>query len=1030
MIDHKRILNICLLTVFGLGFNICTGQKSHTFTSENSTFYQAQELFDLGAFAEAERLFDLFIADRKVAEKDEYNLVYKQAELFKSLSSLYRDDLDAEHELLTFIQKNRPDPIADLASIQLGNYYFNEKNYRKALEYYAEINPNNLSTDQLSELKFKQGYAYFLRKDFDNSITAFSQIRENKNRFYYPSNYYYGLSHYYAENYEEAIASFSRVENSKSYESHIPYYKTNILSKESKWPEIIEYLQPRIQNKNLKNKKELNQLLGQAYFEQKKYAKALPHLEYYDEHSGKMRAEDFYQLGYTQYITKNYKAAQKTFLEITNLKNKLGQNANFYLADCYLKNGNKASARNAFAKTYKLDYDPIIKEEALYNYGLLSAELGDDRAAVNALTQLPNNSKYYIHAQETLGKVFLNSHDYQNALNILEQIPRNTTTLKESYQKITYYYALQSLNDKNPTKAKSLFKKSIAENQSQNITAASNYWLGYMDHKGNKYNESVTKMSKFISNGNISMPSTDVNLPMAFYIQGYNYFQLKNYSQAATNFEKAANGKLSRQVKNDLYLRWGDCLIKKNDYDKAFRTYAESQKHGQQGADYVLFQQGLIRGLTKRNTEKIVLLNQLTNEFKSSNLVDDALFEIGNTYIEQGRPIEAIGSFQKLIQNHKVNSNLINRSYLKLGLLSYNQGDVKSALKNYSTLLTNHPSRSESAEAISAIEEIYIDDLNDPQGYEKFLETFPAFKLGNAAKDSLNYRVAYSLYEDGTYDQAVESFGDYLKKFPAGIQRIDALFFRAESKTILKEYSSAFEDYKTLIEIGQNPRLEDAVYKAALISYNHNEDFDEAYRLYNRLNEVSSDDKIKFEAQVGALQSAYRISNEKAVLDYANLVITNPDATTDQKGSAYFYRAKVSQQREDYDLALESYNHCTKLLDNILAAESRYQISAIYYKKSELDLTETYSEQAIHKNSSYPYWVAKNLILLSDVLRDKGDLFNARAALEAVIENYDKDPGIRSEAKSKLTLIESLENQSNRIDTSAASETLQLQDHE
>lgn len=42
------------------------------------------------------------------------------------------------------------------------------------------------------------------------------------------------------------------------------------------------------------------------------------------------------------------------------------------------------------------------------------------------------------------------------------------------------------------------------------------------------------------------------------------------------------------------------------------------------------------------------------------------------------------------------------------------------------------------------------------------------------------------------------------------------------------------------------------------------------------------------------------------------------------------------------------------------------------------------------KNSAYPYWVAKGLILLSDISMQKNDIFNAKAALEAVQENFRK----------------------------------------
>lgn len=51
------------------------------------------------------------------------------------------------------------------------------------------------------------------------------------------------------------------------------------------------------------------------------------------------------------------------------------------------------------------------------------------------------------------------------------------------------------------------------------------------------------------------------------------------------------------------------------------------------------------------------------------------------------------------------------------------------------------------------------------------------------------------------------------------------------------------------------------------------------------------------------------------------------------------------------------------------------------------------------KNSAYPYWVAKGLILLSDISMQKNDIFNAKAALEAVQENFREDKEILKEVE-------------------------------
>jgi len=47
------------------------------------------------------------------------------------------------------------------------------------------------------------------------------------------------------------------------------------------------------------------------------------------------------------------------------------------------------------------------------------------------------------------------------------------------------------------------------------------------------------------------------------------------------------------------------------------------------------------------------------------------------------------------------------------------------------------------------------------------------------------------------------------------------------------------------------------------------------------------------------------------------------------------------------------------------------------------------------------------MILLSDIFVDKNDLFNARAALEAVLENFKEDPALTKVAQTKLDAVKS-----------------------
>ncbi|HRO74306.1 MAG TPA: hypothetical protein PK611_11580, partial [Saprospiraceae bacterium] len=94
---------------------------------------------------------------------------------------------------------------------------------------------------------------------------------------------------------------------------------------------------------------------------------------------------------------------------------------------------------------------------------------------------------------------------------------------------------------------------------------------------------------------------------------------------------------------------------------------------------------------------------------------------------------------------------------------------------------------------------------------------------------------------------------------------------------------------------------------------------------------------------------------------------------------------------------------------------ARYLLAEILYKQGKIKAAEDQCNLANEANASYPYWIAKSLLLLSDIYVDKADLFNARAALEAIIENFQGDKELISEAQNRLDIVGKMEEQKSRI---------------
>ncbi len=213
----------------------------------------------------------------------------------------------------------------------IGEDAFDNHQYEDAIKYLSKVNADILNSDERSARSFKLGYSLFVRKDFTNAAAYFDETRDVRNKYYYPANYYYGMTQYFNGHYNDAIQSFEVVAPSDFYKDYIPYYITQIHFNNKDYKKVIGYGNQAISSATVLNKTEIRQLIGQAYFETGDYASAIPHLAYVNQNSDKLREDDFYQLGISYYNTGDYQKAIPVLLEIRNQTGVKAQYANYYL---------------------------------------------------------------------------------------------------------------------------------------------------------------------------------------------------------------------------------------------------------------------------------------------------------------------------------------------------------------------------------------------------------------------------------------------------------------------------------------------------------------------------------------------------------------------------------------------------------------------------------------------------------------------------------------------------------------------------
>lgn len=1035
------IRNIIFTLIIIQSCAVMYAQETAIFRDANEAYKHGMELYEQGLFGAAQQEFRKIKArQRAVHQANHDDMLVARAGLYDAMCAIRLKHPDSERLALDFIRDNEPSDIADVAKLEISNYYFNEGQYDQAIGFLENINEFTLSNEQIIDRKFKLAYSYFVTKNFVDARILFNEIRDIQDEYYYPANYYYGVAAFFDYDYESALAAFQKVDASKKYGRVVPYYIAQIYFARGEYDELIAYATPLSQDPAIRYRLEINKLIGSAWFERGDYMRALPYFITYNEQALEISEKDAYQLAFTQYQLGQYEQAIPSFEELRGIDSRLGQNALYNLADSYLRTGEKTTARNAFLLASRMEYDREIQEISRFNYAKVSYDLGNDRDAIRALQSIPRTSPYHNEAQALLSDVFVNSRDYEKALELLERMPGKNAELVQAYQKVAYARGVQLYNDERFNEARAMFNRSLQSTPDRKTKALSKYWLGEMSYVEEDYNKAILHFNDFLN-----IASRVHDLPdeaseyIAHYNLGYAYLRQGRYDVAAGHFQDAVNGLrlglnyvqnpyIKDHVLPDATLRAADSYFKTNNYLKATEYYDDAIKYKYEDYHYALFQRAIIQGLRNPNdpAEGLIAMENLYKKHPDSDYADDAIFSNGVTYLDAGNYTKAQSVFEILL-NRYPKSEYLNQTLLKLGLIHINQGEYRLALGRYKDVFKYNPNSQEAEVALKGVKAAYL-ELDDLDGFITFKQNLPGYEVTDLEKENILFNAAETHYENGDYTRAANAYTKYLKVYPRSTSALSAYYRRAESLYILKKYDKSYADYVKVIEKGSSNYAEPSASKAALIAYNHLQDFDAALKWYERQLVFVGDNEIRrLKPLLGAVRSAYRSGKLSDKMTLATELRTDDRLSKRERGEVAYYIAKSALDDNNLQMAREYFNEVITLTDDERAAEAHYQIAHIYYLQRDLDLAQRLAVSANKEIAGYEYWLGKSVVLLGDIFTDRKDYFNARAALETILENYTKDDDVMKAAKEKLLRLDELEKEESRIIPEAEKDSDNLQ---
>ncbi len=998
MMITRYFISILLLTFSGLLFS----QKTQIVLDKEGLYKTGIELFDKKQYTAAQKTFLDYMATIPGN-----TLLKTDAEYYAAACGIELFHKDGEWRMKEFIELHPESNKVKWGYFYLGKSNFRKKKYEETIQFLEKVDIYDLNKEDLAELYFKRGYSYFSVKNNEKAKPDLYEIKDVDNKYSQPANYYYSHIAYQEKNYETSLQGFNRLLTSETFGTVVPYYITQIYFIQGKYKEVIKNAPALLDDStHVQKEGEINRMIGESYFNIKDYANALTYFKKSYTTGGNFNNQGNYALGYCYYKIKDYKNAVMHFEKATESKDSLSQNAWYHLADCHIQTGNKTKARNAFYAASGMDFDPEIKEDALFSYAKLCYELSfapyNDAviAFQKYIIDYPSSPKK-AEAYNYLVNVYSTTKNYSQAIASIEKVQPLDPILKITYQKLIYFKGVEFFNNIELDSASRYFKKSIAVNFDKTYNALSYYWLGEISYIKKDYATAISTWKNFqVNEGSFSLKEYD----LSNYNIGYAYFQQKtksDYENANLSFRKFLLTKNTYDAKKiaDATVRTADTYFMTNVYPQAADYYNKAIALNILDVDYSIYQKALCNGLLNKHHDKINDLKMLTAKYPKSNYYGASVFEIAETYSKDLSEGENAISYYKMIIDKYPNSSYVNSALSGIGLVYYNKKEDDKAFSYFDQIVKKDPKGEEAREVLPLIKKIF-EAKGDIAGMEDYFASV-GNPLNTSELESSLYDAAKEAYfNQKNCDLAMPKFESYIAKYPNGKYISEAHFSYAECAYGKDLLDKALPSYQYIVNKPRGIYSETSLLKVTYILYK-NKSYEEALPLYQKLDEDAEIPANKLSGRIGAMRCAYILKKFDVALDYAIKVLATEKITPQQMNEAKYDKAKSLYELNRLDDAMLDFKAISKSAKNVTGAEALYYIAKIQYTKQDYSALEKTITNLIGYDYSNDDWNTKGLLLLSDAYIAKGEEADAELMLQTVIDGKPKQEYI-DEANAKL----------------------------
>ena len=985
-----------IILVFAIFSCLVFSQKTDKYTSLYDGYFRGEELYTNLQYGAARKEFRSFIN-----LCNNYNdPLYQKALYYEGLSGLELYNSDAIDLLMNYNRIYPENIHRSFINFKIGNSFFQDETYDDAQLWLSKLNVGDIDSSLQEEFYFKLGYSALQNEDFEAAINAFRENLKGSSQYVPPSKYFFGHLCYERGSYQLALEQFLALEKNTNYCGIVPYYIVQIYHKQGNYDAVIEYAPTVLACKLINHEKDVNHIIGNAYYNKRLYSDALSYLFKYAKKS-RLSRHDAYQIGYAMFETKAYEGAINYLDQVVRVDDSLGQIAMYKIAECYQLSDQLLPARSAFENASQMSAIPKIKEDALYNFAVISFAVDINpydesvRAFENYLSEYPSSSRKE-DVYQYLINAYSSTSNYKKAIASLKKLPKLDTRLKRVYQTLSYNYGVELFQ-------KRLYNSSIAAFAAVNdhpidseLAALSRYWIADAYYRQDKMQEAIANYKLFISAPASNAIPEKID---AYYNMAYAYKELDSDSRASENFRiyLQSNPKNTRK-EVDACFRVADIFYLDKENALAIEFYEKALAYNTLLNDKALYYVAKAYGYSGEGGVKIAKLKEILTAYPTSKYTMNATYELANTYSSIGNNDEALLYYDNLIVDFP-NSPFLTQAKIGKANCYLKKWQYEKAELAYLKVLSEHENENDVCEiAAKGLVDVYTAQQK-PQKAAQVVERYSCINYTDDEKENLFYTPALQAYLDTSYLEAIEKFQVYLGSFSENGQYVaETYYYLGTSYLAVNDTLNGIENYKRFLDATSNAYSEAAARRVAN-HYYKKKDYLNALEYYQRLELLATTPSAQFISRFGIMRASYFTDDYQKSKMYAALVLEATELDDTQQAEANYAYGISAFRQEQYEEALIPLKWLVDNTTTFMGSEAKYTMAYIHYIQDDLNTAGIEIQELLKMKPSYDYWIAKSLILKSKIFIKQKDYVQAEQNLKSVKEHYPvKDDGIIEEA--------------------------------